>query len=61
MTGKLNISKKPYKPVCSHVNITFLGVQQTNVMNKFLYLYNCDYCGTTIPFKDKKINLKSKL
>jgi len=35
-------------PKCFHENLVFLGKQQTSVMNKFLYLFNCLDCKTTL-------------
>ncbi|MQY78384.1 MAG: hypothetical protein GH151_04195 [Bacteroidetes bacterium] len=33
---------------CEHKNIEFLGIQKTLDANKFLYLFNCKTCGSTI-------------
>jgi len=60
MTQKTGIKAISSKPFCSHIFTTFLGIQQTNVMNKFLYLYNCDHCGTTLSFDKKRKNRTDK-
>ena len=33
---------------CQHQNLVFLGRQQSGVMNKFLYYFNCLDCNSTI-------------
>ncbi len=33
---------------CEHKNIEFLGIQKTLNPDKFLYLFTCKTCGSTV-------------
>lgn len=60
MTLKLIVNKNSSKPACSHRNLVFLGKQQIDCMNNFVYLYNCLSCHSTIIGPNIDQVLKSK-
>jgi len=40
---------------CNHKIVYFLGIQETLVINEFLYLCTCVHCGSTIAISEKFI------
>lgn len=44
---------------CNHRILTYLGIQQTTFMTKFIYLCNCQICNSTIAIEEEFITDKT--
>ena len=40
---------------CKHKNLEYLGVQETEDNNKFVFLWNCEKCHSTISLNKKQM------
>ncbi len=39
---------------CSHPKLIFIGMQETGIGGKFIPLFNCQICKTTVAVEDVK-------
>lgn len=60
MNSKLDPDDLSSKPICLHKFVSYIGSQTTVVPGKFIYLYNCDICHSTLAFPKKLKNSGSK-
>lgn len=43
------------KNKCDHKFVSFLGIQKSRDKNKTFYLFNCDFCHSTISILDSRL------
>lgn len=61
MNSKLDPDDLSSKPICLHKFVSYIGRQSTLDPDKYIYLYNCDICHTTIAFPSKLQPWRPKL
>lgn len=61
MNSKLDQDNLSSRPFCLHRFLSYIGSQTTAVPGKFVYLYNCNICHSTLAFSYRLKNSDSRL